>query len=144
MAIKKEPGKGLISKIRSNRVANANNITTLSKRKSSGSYHSSSPTEGSKVGFSKETAYKEKNALGKPVMKERKVTPTANGFTVRNLKKTTGKDGVSAKVKFKEKTYDASGKLVARSRNKYQKDASGNVQKKGVGSTNKALGIKRP
>ena len=132
MAIKKEPGKGLISKIRSNRVANANKAKMSSKL--DGTYQNS-PIEGRKVGFSKETTYKEKNALGKPVTRERKVTPTANvptvsdGFTVKKTRTTTGKDGVGSKVRFTEKKYDASGKLVGRSRVKYKTDASGAISK---------------
>lgn len=123
---------GIISKVRSNRVENANKPKMSSKL--DGTYQNT-PIEGRRVGFSKETTYKEKNALGKPVTRERKVTPTANiptvsgGFTVRKTRTTTGKDGVGSKVKFTEKKYDASGKLVAKGRVKYKTDASGMVKK---------------
>jgi hypothetical protein len=132
MAIRKEPGQGLISKIRSNRVANANKAQMSSKLERT---YQSSPTEGRKVGFSKETTYKEKNALGKPVTRERSVKPTANvptvsdGFSVKKKRTTTGKNGVGSKVRFTEKKYDASGKLVGRSRVKYKTDASGVISK---------------
>jgi hypothetical protein len=132
MAIKKEPGMGLISKVRSNRVANANKAQMSSKLDRT---YQNSPIEGRKVGFSKETTYKEKNALGKSVTRERSVKPTANvptvsgGFTVRKTRTTTGKDGVGSKVKFTEKKYDASGKIVGRGRVKYKTDASGMVKK---------------
>lgn len=118
----------------SRRVANANKPQMSSKL--DGTYQNS-PMEGRKVGFSKETTYKEKNALGKPVSRERKVTPTANvptvseGFTVRKTRTTTGKGGVGSKVRFTEKKYDNSGKLVGRSRVKYKTDASGVIKKGG-------------
>lgn len=137
MAIKKDPGKGLISKIRSNRVANANKPQMNSKL--DGTYknypEAIDKIEGRKVGFSKETTYKEKNALGKSVSRERKVTPRANiptvseGFTVRKTRTTTGKDGVGSKVRFTEKKYDNSGKLVGKARVKYKTDETGIIKK---------------
>jgi hypothetical protein len=122
MAIKKEPGKGLIAKVRSKRVANANKPKMSAKL--DGTY-GNIPIEGRKVGYSKETTYKEKNALGKPVNKERKVVPTSDGgFAVRKTRTTTGKDGLGSKRKFTEKKYDASGKLIGKSRVKSTRDAS--------------------
>lgn len=110
MATKKEPGKGLISKVRSNRVATVNN------RKGSGKFEDFGvQRKGNPIKMTSERTKEGKNILGKKVMKDRYVDPGKDGtFSVRKQKITSGNEGgVGTKTKIKVKTYDSTGKRIS-------------------------------
>lgn len=109
MATKKEPGKGLISKIRSNRVATVNN------RKGSGKFEDYGvQRKGNPIKMTSERTKEGKNIFGKKVVKDRRVDPGKDGtFSVRTQKMTYPESGSGTKTKIKVKTYDSTGKRIA-------------------------------
>ena len=110
MALKKEPGKGLISKVRSNRVATVNNRKGSGKFEDFGVQRKDNP-----VKMTSERTKEGKNILGKKVIKDRYVDPGKDGtFSVRKQKITSGNEGgVGTKTKIKVKTYDSTGKRIS-------------------------------
>lgn len=129
MTIKKEPGKGLIAKVRSKRVATVNN------RKGSGKFEDFGvQRKGNPIKMTAEQTKEGKNIFGKKVVKDRYVDPGKDGtFSVRKQKMTSGNDGgVGTKTKIKVKTYDSTGKRIATGKAKMTSSPTGYKTKEKV------------